>query len=104
MFKHEDDRRSLIEWGAGDTKISKAVVAKTDCILGNHRHLHKDERFLLLSGRATLLRVGDDVAHGVEAPREFTVPRGAWHEIWLTAGSVLLCNASEPHDPADDHI
>jgi hypothetical protein len=102
MFKHEDDRRCLIEWGDGAWKVSKAVLAKTECCLGNHLHKNKDERFLLFHGKARFIRIGDEVMRDVEAPAEFSVPRGKWHEFWLTEGSILLGLASEPFDPADD--
>ena len=56
MFKHEDTRRTLIEWASGDFKIAKAVTAKTDCVVGDHYHRNKDEHFLLLSGVAAWIR------------------------------------------------
>jgi hypothetical protein len=102
MFKHEDDRRSLIEWGEGKWAVSKYLVATKDCTVGLHKHEKKDERFLLASGTLLLGQIGDEFYEDVSAPCEFDVPRGKFHAFTLKAGSILLGLASEPFDPADD--
>ena len=102
MFKHEDDRRSLIELTNGEYKACKVVVAKRDCVLGDHYHQGKDERFLLVMGHATEVVLGDDVLRGVDAPAEWWVPRGTYHRFSLTAGSVLVGVMSETYEEGDE--
>ena len=104
MFKHEDDRRSLIELTNGEYKACKVVVAKRDCVLGDHYHQGKDERFLLVMGHATEVVLGDEVLRGVESPAEWRVPRGTYHRFTLTAGSVLVGVMSEAFNHADDFV
>jgi len=103
MFKHEDARRRLIEWGKGTWKVAKVITAAQDCVVGEHYHRKKDEQFLLLSGRCIQSQVGDDMMMYVTAPREWYVPRGMYHSFALEAGSVLLGLASEEYDPTDEH-
>ena len=43
MFIHEDARRRLIEWAEGEFKVCKVVIAESDCVVGDHYHLKKDE-------------------------------------------------------------
>ena len=99
MFIHEDDRRKLIEWSGG--KVSKALIAKNGCIVGNHYHRNKEEKFLLLLGTG-YVSIGMDAAKFVEAPVEFTVPPNTYHEFVLSEGSILLGVCSEEFDPADE--
>lgn len=106
MYKHEDDRRSLIEWGTegGPWRVAKVVEAKCDCKVGDHLHRAKDEHFLLLRGRLVAKIAGADYEYQeFEAPAEIAVPRDTMHTFWLDEGSILLGLASEPFDPADDH-
>ena len=102
MHVHEDDRRLLIEWANGEFKCAKVVTAKVDCVVGDHHHRHKDERFLLLSGRASVVKIGGEVYTDVKAPQVFDVPRGRYHSFALDAGSVLLGVATAEFDPADE--
>ena len=98
MFKHEDERRTLIEWSGG--KVSKALIAKCDCVVGDHYHRKKEERFLLLRGSATVT-IGMTRA-GVIAPYEFVVRRNTYHRFELSKGSILLGVCSEEFDPTDE--
>lgn len=102
MFKHEDDRRSLIELTNGEYKACKVVVTKRDCVLGDHYHQGKDERFLLTLGYASEVVLGDDVLRGVAAPAEWSVPRGMYHRFTLSAGSVLVGVMSEAYEEGDE--
>src|SRR6185369_16773593 len=99
MFIHEDERRKLIEWSGG--KVSKALIAKDGCIVGNHYHRNKEEKFLLLVGHA-YVTIGPDPAKYVDAPTEFTVPPNTYHEFVLSGGSILLGVCSEEFDPKDE--
>lgn len=102
MFVHEDDRRRLIEFGQGPFAVCKAIVAKDGCTLGNHYHRNKDESFLLLSGRARHVIVGDDQWEWIDAPHSWDVPRGTFHVFTLEPGSVLIGTATEEFDPKDE--
>jgi len=98
----DDDRRSLYEMGNGGTwKVCKYLEFKTDSIVGNHLHKKKDELFLLVLGQGEF-KVGEETFVR-NAPFSFLVSRGTYHSFKLTAGSRLICLASELHDPNDDH-
>ena len=99
MFTHEDDRRLLIEWAGG--KVSKALLSKGNCVVGDHYHRNKEERFLLLKGSAKIV-IGDAVDDTVFAPFEFTIPPNTYHKFSLTRGSILLGVCSEEFDPEDE--
>lgn len=98
---HEDNRRRLYEW-----PIAKRLVIKTDCVIGGHYHREKTELFVLVSGAAVIQTRDETGAHDTQPMTigaEHTVSPGIWHEFTLRAGSILLCLASKPHDPTDDH-
>ncbi len=99
MFIHEDDRRKLIEWDGG--VVSKALIARRVCTVGDHYHRNKEERFLLLKGAATII-IGDDFSEKVFAPFEFTVPVNTYHRFELRKGTILLCVCSGLFDPDDE--
>jgi mannose-6-phosphate isomerase-like protein (cupin superfamily) len=99
---HTDDRRTIIDWGEGRIATVKALTMKQDATVGDHYHKNKDEHFLLLSGRANKIVIGDTVKLSVDAPHEFHVPRNTYHRFELMAGSVLLGTASEVFDPTDE--
>ncbi len=102
MFVHEDERRILVEWANGNFKECKVLTAKQDCVVGDHWHAKKDEEFYLLSGEAPRVKVGSLIFLDIKAPYGFHVPRGTYHLIQLTAGSVLLGAATELFDPEDE--
>jgi quercetin dioxygenase-like cupin family protein len=102
VFVHEDHRRKLIEFGSGPFAVCKALVAKAGCVVGDHHHRHKDEAFLLLSGHARLVVVGERQWRDVQAPCVWEVPRGTYHLFDLREGSILIGTASAEFDPADE--
>lgn len=102
MFVHEDNRRKLIDWAAGTFKACKVLVAKENCVVGEHYHRNKDERFLLLSGRAPYVIIGDQTWGNIEAPFVWDVPRGTYHRFEFTPGSVLVGVGTEEFDPEDE--
>jgi mannose-6-phosphate isomerase-like protein (cupin superfamily) len=98
----EDHRRKLSEFGNGGTwKVCKVVEMKDDMWIGNHYHKKKDEMFVLWEGSGTF--VVEKETKQTWAPYSVFVPRGTYHAFKLTKGSVLLCLASELHDPKDDY-
>lgn len=99
----KDSRRALYEFGIGGVwKVSKLIKVKSDCMIGGHFHKKKDELFLVLSG---LVRYSMCTKSGIAGPDEtINVPRGTYHSFECTAGTTMICLASELHDPNDDHI
>ncbi len=102
MFKHEDERRCLIEWATGSFKECKVAIMKEDGILGDHWHANKDETFLLLQGRASKVVIGDYTRTDVQPVTAFVVPRNTYHAFHLDKGSVLLGAATELYDRQDE--
>lgn len=105
---HEDLRRALYEFGEGGTwKVAKYLEVKQECTLGDHYHKNKDELFLLVKGGGILQTMDMDTklqnTSILMAPRSFLISRNTLHTISLYEGSVLMCLASELHDPSDDH-
>ena len=103
MFKHEDDRRSLIEMQPGSFRACKVVKIKKRSILGNHFHTKKDEQFLLISGKAYLVKIGEDEWRNIEAPYEWFVPMGSYHTFDLEEGSIMVGTATREFDPEDEN-
>jgi mannose-6-phosphate isomerase-like protein (cupin superfamily) len=102
VFVHNDSRRTLYEWAQGTFRCAKALIIKAPCSVGDHYHRHKDESFLLLSGHANEIVVGNETHLNVSAPYAFHVPRGTYHRFDLQAGSVLLGTATAEFDPEDE--
>jgi len=102
MFTHEDSRRLLIEWAVGEFKTAKVVIGKEAGVVGDHHHLNKDEKFLLLSGNVRHVCIGNDHEWNVLAMKAWDVPRGTYHLFELDEGSVLLGVATEEYDPDDE--
>lgn len=102
MFVHEDERRKIIDWANGLFRSTKALIAKAGCIVGDHYHRNKDERFLLLSGRASYVVIGNETWGNIEPPYVWDVPRGSYHRFELDEGSVLLGVGTEEFDEADE--
>lgn len=103
MYKHEDERRILVEVIADSPLRSvKVLTAKEGCIVGNHYHNFKDELFYLISG-AGRYEIGDE--EGIlQAGEDYACPRGIKHTFWLDEGSILLGVASEPFDGNDENV
>lgn len=98
----EDERRKLFEFGNGGTwKVCKVLEVKEDCWVGAHYHKLKDEMFLLIEGYGTFVVEKSTMME--YAPFSLFVPRNSYHAFNLKKGSVLLCLASELHDPKDDY-
>ncbi len=80
---------------------------KENGVLGDHWHAKKDEVFLLLSGSAGLVVIGEEHWGGtpgspVLAPYRWEVPRGTYHAFHLAKGSVILGAATEIYDKDDE--
>jgi len=101
-MKHEDNRRTLIDWDAEKAKTIKTVVAKKDCVLGKHYHKIKTEKFMLVSGKA-LCRIEKDPIFKMELFKEVVINPGVTHSFQLDEGAVLLCQVNKHYDPNDDY-
>ena len=112
MKLHEDKRRTLIDW-SDDMSIEtcKIVEAKEDCVLGNHYHKEKTERFMLLKGSADIFRY--QVVNGVQVTnygdrgpmtlnKPYIVRPGVRHSFWLLRGAILICLVDHKYNPNDD--
>lgn len=98
----EDERRTIAEIGAGGTwKVMKYVITKGYHTIGNHLHKEKDECFLLAKGSGEVI-IGT-LKVKVTAPVVIDVPRNTYHAFKFRKDSILICLASEEHNPADDY-
>lgn len=93
---HEDDRRILEDWPE-----AKIITAKKDCVLGNHYHKIKTEKFILTSGAALMILHKLKVL--MKRGRIYEIPPGQMHSFQLLEGSVLIGLCSHPFDPTDDY-
>jgi len=100
-YKHEDDRRILIEW-ISDFHIRncKALLVKKDCELGKHYHNEKIDTFLLLKGSGTY-KIGDESGE-LEEGGCYRALQNQLHTFYLKAGSILLEASTTPYDKKDE--
>lgn len=104
IFKHEDERRTLIELFNGVAfKNCKVIIAKSNEPIGGHYHLKKDDLFMLLSGLAKRVVIGDDEEEDIPPIRKWFVPRKTFHLFELEPGSILL-EASTTAFDSDDEV
>lgn len=113
MKVHEDDRRVLTDWNDDlATKTVKIVQAKKECVLGNHYHKIKTERFMLIKGQADMFRWEFDGEHaytnyGARGPmtlnKPYIVKPEVRHSFWLQRGAILVCLVDKEYDPEDDY-
>lgn len=101
VTKHEDHRRTLIEW-VNDFPIRscKVVIPHFGFDIGDHHHLKKDEIFYLLKGYGQVKLDGDK--HYFREGDCILVKRGVRHSFNLAEGSILLGAATEPFDKDDE--
>ena len=92
---HEDNRRILEDWPE-----AKFITAKQDCILGDHYHKVKTEKFILVKGECTAA-IGSDFII-MKIGQLYTIEPNTRHTFELTAGSVLIGLCSRAYDPQDD--
>jgi len=93
---HEDERRILEDWPE-----VKTITAKQTCILGNHYHKIKTEKFILISGSASLM-VNTKI-YSMEKGKLYIIEPNQKHKFILTIGSVLIGLCSHAYDPTDDY-
>lgn len=94
---HEDDRRTLEDWPE-----AKIITAKKACTLGNHYHMVKTEKFILVSGIASV-SIDNNIFLPMEKGELLTIMPGEMHTFSLSKGAVLIGLCSHPYDPKDDY-
>lgn len=97
---HEDERRTLEDWPE-----AKIITAKKDCILGQHSHKIKTEKFILTKGKCIVFQYpGNDAFQGgMKIGKMYTINPMTYHEFHLSKGSVLIGLCSHVFDPTDDY-
>lgn len=93
---HEDDRRILESWPE-----AKIITTKQHCVLGNHLHKVKTEKFILSKGSATVVLDGQQ--ESMKIGKIITINPGVVHSFILKNDSVLIGLCSHPYDPSDDY-
>lgn len=94
---HEDERRILEGWPE-----AKIITAKKGCTLGAHYHKIKTEKFILVSGIASV-SIDNSSFQPMQKGEMITIHPGQRHEFDLAIGSVLIGLCSHPYDPKDDY-
>ncbi|HEU5290538.1 MAG TPA: cupin domain-containing protein [Cyclobacteriaceae bacterium] len=100
---HEDERRTLEPFPE-----AKIITIKQDCVIGNHYHKIKTEKFILLKGKCKLnLSTVEGIimrtSVKMKTGETYTVPPNTWHEFQITKDSILLGFNSHPYDSTDDY-
>ncbi len=107
-YKHEDNRRTLVEWIDNiPVKCVKTIFVKEKIPLGNHYHNNKDEIFYLLKGKGVCTLKTRAVKPKITRDWMFEgdcilVPRGVIHRFELFPDSILLEAATEPYNHEDE--
>jgi mannose-6-phosphate isomerase-like protein (cupin superfamily) len=107
VYKHEDERRILIEWNKDiPIKRCKVIQTKDKCILGKHYHNDSDNIFYMLKGKGSYT-LRSTISSRVERNWLFEgdclfVPRGVVHTFELLADTIMLEAASEPYNKDDE--
>ena len=104
MKLNEDSRRLLIDWNDGmPIETVKIVTAKETCVLGNHYHKEKTERFMLLAGQATY-KLDDSRPETMIINKPVIIKPNVKHEFILTEGSLMICLVDRLYDAKDDYV
>jgi GDPmannose 4,6-dehydratase len=94
---HEDHRRRLHSFPE-----AKLLEIKEDCVIGDHYHKIKTEKFILCEGEA-VLKIKDQPSEQMKIGKIYTVLPEQHHTFAVKAGSVLVGLNSMPYDPKDDY-
>lgn len=100
--RHEDERRTLVEYIHDlPFRTSKVLFVKQDSVLGNHYHKLKDDIFFLVKGSGTYTIDGHEEIFS-QGDCIF-VKAGMRHSFKLFNGSILLESSTLPYDKGDEH-
>lgn len=102
---HEDDRRILESFPE-----AKIIKAKQDCIIGQHYHKIKTEKFFLVEGEGILKETTNESPikswlniEQMPIGKHYHIFPNIYHEFHLKKGAVLIGINSHPYDPTDDY-
>lgn len=97
---HEDDRRILEDWPE-----AKLITAKKECVLGDHYHKIKTEKFLLVQGDIKYRLITDnyDIEDMLRYGQVLVVPPMVRHTFELSEGAQMIGLCSEVYNPNDDY-
>ncbi len=106
VYKHEDERRILIEYISGIAfKRAKILEVKERSILGKHYHRESDDVFYLFKGSGTYYLKplkGEPIEDIIKAGDCLFVPRNVIHTFDLDAGSIMLEASTEIYNKNDE--
>lgn len=96
-MKHEDDRRILESWPE-----AKIITAKEICVLGEHHHEIKTEKFVLISGNV-IMTIANEMPIYLEVGKIYTVYPNQRHKFDMSKGAIMIGLCSHPYDSTDDY-
>jgi len=100
--KHEDYRRSLVEFISDfPIRTAKVMYIKDEAVLGSHYHKLKDDIFYLIKGSGTAII--NNRAEDFRAGECIHVKAGIKHAFTLHKGSILLEASTTPYDKSDEY-
>lgn len=107
-YKHEDERRILIEWIKDiPFRSAKIVISKNKEYLGRHYHKNKDEVFYILKGKGICTMVAN--RPNARPTRDWLfegdciyIPRNIIHTFVLYPDTIMLGAGTEPFDIHDE--
>jgi quercetin dioxygenase-like cupin family protein len=103
---HQDERRSIYEYGGEGFSIQRFVVHQR-VPFGNHFHRRKTETFFIVKGGGDLYMQPADLLTNrgnkwsLVAGEFAVIPPFTAHAFMLEPGSEMICHSSEPFDPSD---
>lgn len=98
---HEDERRILESFPE-----AKIIKVKQDCVIGEHYHKIKTEKFVLCEGYCTISGIdnnGITFSEDMKIGYFYTIEPLKYHVFNIKKDSVLLGFNSHPYDPTDDY-
>lgn len=101
---HEDERRILESFPE-----AKIIKVKQDCVIGEHYHKIKTEKFILCEGKCKVVVKSVDsdfvmtAKHKMKIGELCTILPNTYHEFHIEKDSVLIGINSHPYDPTDDY-
>jgi len=102
IVKHEDNRRTLIEWVKDfPIRTCKVLIVKEDCLLGAHYHNKKIDTFYLLKGSGKY-KIGNGKWTKLIEEDCLMADLNVPHSFKLKSGSILLEASTTPYDKEDE--
>lgn len=100
VYKHEDERRIVLEWIKDyPIKSCKVIIANDDVEIGGHYHNKKEDIFYLLSGWGSY-KLGKAAFKRMKNP--VIIRKGVRHIFRLKKNAILLEASTERFDIKDE--